>query len=260
MAIRFARLLGSLTGWRYDLTVLDRGAQSASGVRGVSLLRSIGRILLADADPDQRLRACFQKAWEILSALSATALLEELAELLQLAPIISDALKACVVTADHLGFLLPPRTDPQRVARIAAETHFPNDHRCFQSTVLARELGALVGREQVPTTIFKASGHSRGGQSISLEGFIPTLAPGDGVARAWIATGLGSHIGFRTRSRAALHEVQQILEAAGVDMPAFMNGRPLENPAERILLFYVDIKMDQEQPLRCEFYHQEPGG
>src|SRR5262249_40961744 len=105
----------------------DGAAQPANRSARLPTLITIERVLLGGDEPDERRRACLQEAGAILSALSAAALLGELSELLQLAPARREALLACVAAADHVGFLLPPGTDPERLGRIAAETHFPDD-------------------------------------------------------------------------------------------------------------------------------------
>ena len=73
-----------------------------------------------------------------------------------------------------------PATSHSRPPRLGSSTP-----TIGPSAVVARELGSLVGRESVPTTIFKVSAQSTAGHTIRFEAFIPSDVD-DKVVNGWM--------------------------------------------------------------------------
>jgi hypothetical protein len=134
----------------------------------------------------------------------------------------------------------------------ASGAGFEHRQRTFASTILARQLGELAGRDTVATTMFKAHLPPPGGRAVEVA--IPHGVD-EGTVAAWIARGIGAHVAFRVDSPARLERLKPILEQDGYRMPAFMSGAPLSNPAEGITAVFFDRR--PAQPLGIEFCHYE---
>ena len=150
----------------------------------------------------------------------------------------------------HVGFVAP--NDPDAMSRAARAVGFAFNQRSFPSTIIARELGERIGRRRVPTQVFKAYLKPSGGAPRAVEAFLPEAEPD--VVRGWIEEGVGTHIGFGLGGAAAVLRAMDIAIAAGFVLPAFMDGRPLTNPAEDLTAFYADGPTPAGR-VRIEFFH-----
>lgn len=157
------------------------------------------------------------------------------------------ALSPLLVRVHHVGFVVPEDLGVH-VEWAARTTGFDLSTRTVPSVVLARELGHRLGRP-VPTRIFAATGEGAEGLPVGIEVFIPEVAPG--VARAWVAQGVGVHVALELSDVAALPEARRIFESAGFAMPPFMEGRPMTNSQENVTLMYFDGAYDGRR-LRVE--------
>lgn len=152
----------------------------------------------------------------------------------------------------HLGFLAPPNCGQGDLAKASARAQFEAEQVSFQSEVMNRELAHRAGLSHIPTTIFKAFAQAESGRKNGLEAFICEVEPER--LRAWIAAGVGTHLGIGLRRRAAVWRAVELCRKAGFSPPEFLAGAPAVNQAEDILVIYADGRF-QGQPLRLEFYH-----
>lgn len=155
-----------------------------------------------------------------------------------------------VVGADHLGTLIPPGVDADAVLALAACAGFNQRILRCPSAIVARELGTKCGRETVSTELLKASGILSNGRRGGVEVFLPDVEPD--LAEHWIGEARDYHLALRVSTRGGVHAIHAELKAAGYPIPAFMNGRPMENRVERVLMIYVDLPDG-----RIEFIHYE---
>lgn len=151
---------------------------------------------------------------------------------------------------DHIGFMAPIAAEPI-VAAAATAAGFDRDHRTFPSTILARELRELRGRD-VPTTIFKARGSLPDGAPRAVEVSMPRKLDA-GVLADWIGRGIGAHIALRLAGATHFAEVTRIMRRQGFEVPAFMRRGPVANEAERIRALYFAHPARAETP-RLEFF------
>ncbi|HTM19113.1 MAG TPA: hypothetical protein VL172_01345, partial [Kofleriaceae bacterium] len=146
----------------------------------------------------------------------------------------------------HVGFLLPSDTDLGAVDAAAGAVGL-DIRSVFPSAIVARELGALLGRDQVRTDIVQLWGGGR--RYPTVEMFVPQGEPA--AAARWIRQGVGTHVAFRVGSREALLALHQSLASHAELMPAFMQRRPMENRASGATVLYYDAA-----GLRVELYHE----
>ncbi|MCA9796972.1 MAG: hypothetical protein KC910_34415, partial [Candidatus Eremiobacteraeota bacterium] len=71
----------------------------------------------------------------------------------------------------------------------------------------------------------------------------------DRVVRQWGGGGVGVHLGIGMSEPEGVVLAQRLLAPKGFLPAAFMNGGPLTNQAQDILVLYLD-----RAPLRLEFY------
>jgi hypothetical protein len=152
---------------------------------------------------------------------------------------------------DHVGFMAPAQA-ARDLGSAARTVGFDWSQQTFPSTILARELAAAAGREQVPTTIFKARGASAGHATPGVEVAMPGEVEPE-VVRGWIREGRGEHVAFSVGSPSHFGPLRRLMEEAGFGMPEFMGGAPLTNPFERITTAYFDRRSGPR--LRLEFCH-----
>ena len=166
----------------------------------------------------------------------------------------ADTVMGAVAALDHFGFMAPPEVD-EGLGPAAREAGFSEHQWRIPSTILARELSRLAGGDEVPTTIFKASGRSPEGAPLMVEVATPR-GVGEEVVRGWIGAGVGAHAAFRVSAAADLERIAAVLGREGFAMPDFMI-EPLTNPYERLMAVYFD-RPAAPLPLRLEFCHYLP--
>lgn len=142
--------------------------------------------------------------------------------------------------------------DSESLAGTAAELGFDHRQRTFPSSILARHLGELCGRDTVPTTMFKAWTRPPGQRAVEVA--IPYGVEA-GTVRSWVGSGIGAHVAFRVERPERLEELRPILEEAGFRTPAFMQGAAVANPAEGISAMIFDRR--PVEPLGIEFCHYD---
>ena len=172
------------------------------------------------------------RAWELLGRSAADVLAAVVPDRAR-----QDALRP-LVTLDHVGLVVPVESvaEASEIARAAGFDHW---HSRFPSTILARELGALLGLAILPTTALKVCGPpGPEGHARVVEIFMPHA--GEPIVRDWMRRGIGAHVAFSLRGLDALADARRVLEADGFRLPEFLRGGPLTNPVERITTIYFD--------------------
>ncbi len=241
------------------VTTLERQPTAPLDLGADGLWSELDRALLGDEPPAARLSRCFSQVRTLLSSAREPEVLDTLSAALGFTADDRRELCADLDALDHVGFLVPARSDPAMLAATAAEAGFRSDHTVFPSAVFARELGALAGRDRVETSIFKAYGRTNGkrapGEKIGVEVFVPDERPE--IVSGWLARGVGTHVALRARSYDSVFRIQRLLERRGCRLPEFMNGRPMENRAEGVLIFYVDFAAASGHLRRLELCYQD---
>jgi len=154
---------------------------------------------------------------------------------------------------EHMAFILSPEVSLDALDRLLCQVGFPDNHKTMPSAVLAKELGALLGKEEVATTIFKAWGVNKRREKIGVEIFIPKEHPE--VVQQWISQGIGSHLALRVKSEEAIAKIQEIMKSYKIEIPKFMNHKPMKNAVEKSTVLYFDLK-GQNHNFRLEFYYK----
>jgi hypothetical protein len=165
-----------------------------------------------------------------------------------------EAIAKQLVDIDHIAFMTSPHVDFQVLNELAYLTGFPLNHLTFPSTVIAKELGALAAREQIPTQIFKAWGENKHHHKVGIEAFKPE-APAVWV-EDWIQHGIGSHLAFRVKFEKSIATILKIIQQHHIEIPAFMNGAPMRNDKEGSIVLYCNIEFN-EKPFRVEFCYRK---
>jgi hypothetical protein len=148
---------------------------------------------------------------------------------------------------DHAGFLLPPWAKPL-VSRAASEAGFPLGHRAFPSSLVARELGRIMGRRRLETHIFKA--HGRGAnRPVTFEAFIPATT--DEIVEGWIRRGVCNHVAVAVAEPSRFVKIYDSFNELGVRMSSFMYNRAVVLPDEDATIMYFDLDTG-EHPFRIE--------
>ena len=158
-------------------------------------------------------------------------------------------MRRIVARFDHFGFLAQPRPVAE-LTREAAAAGFDHRPRSFPSTIVARELADLLGRESVSMTIFQAESLVPGGP-IAIEVLMPDRVD-DQDLETWHSRGIGSHLAFRLKEAADFAELAGLLARAGFETPAFMADGPVLNSAAGIRAAFFDGR-HRGDPLRLEF-------
>jgi len=197
--------------------------------------------LAAQSLPSQ----CFQHAASFLAAATPAAVLRAL-----LTPEASAQIAARVTGVDHVGFLVPSSA-ATLLPQEAAAAGFDRGHRSFPSSVVASELGALVGTATVPTTVFRAWGQSRRGGPVTVEAFTVQGVPDD-VESAWIRAGVATHIALSVAGADGIDEVAAVMLREGWVVPAGVNDGPAWNPDQGLALAYFD-RPGTEPVVRLEY-------
>jgi hypothetical protein len=197
-------------------------------------LLSVGAPLLVDAGAGARAYACFAEARSILTSTTSAELLEGI--------ITSEPRRQelALLTShlDHIGLVLPEELDGE-LAWAASRAGFPDAHARISSVVVARELGALLETDSVPTTFFKAYGRCQESRIVSIEAFVPHGVP-RAVVHGWVADGVGVHVALKTKTLSGLYAARKLFETEGYSLPAFMCGKAITNPDEESTILYFD--------------------
>jgi hypothetical protein len=139
----------------------------------------------------------------------------------------------------HVGFIIPDEAlTIADMSRESNEAGFCSGHATFPSTVIARELGELVGCPQIPTTIFTANAEQMHGRSRYVEALIP--AQERKPVMRWIEEEIGTHIGLTLASPSAFTTVQDAFQAEGFRIPLFMHGKPIANFDKGVAAIYYE--------------------
>lgn len=158
-----------------------------------------------------------------------------------------------VSRVEHIAFMLSPAVREESLDLLLNLSGFPEEHMSFPSKILAKELGALIGKDEVETKIIKAWGTSSSQQKIGVEIFIPKEHPN--TINHWICQGIGSHLALRVKSEKSIELLKEILTRYGAIIPKFMNGSAMKNSVEQSTSIYFDIQV-QTHNFRLEFYYK----
>jgi hypothetical protein len=211
---------------------------------------SVDQVLLSKKNLETRLKSAFAESKTFMQNTTPSEVIESAFS--AATPATRELLKNSLERVDHVGFLVPAGTDLATLERIANESGFPDGHRSFPSMIVAKELGAAIGKESVPTTIFICSVTQADGRKVAVEIFIPS--EDKKVVQGWIREGVGTHVALRVKERAMVEQTKAALQAEGFQMPAFMNNQAMVNDKQGSLTTYFDLKHDQKR-LRIEFVH-----
>lgn len=220
------------------MSLLPLGACGRHSV-GYESVRLARALLRTDAD---RTLAAIEAAGQFLATTSAEKCLATLLPQGFSVESIADL----VLDLDHVGCMASPEDENELGA--ATEAAGFTQQRRFPSTVFARQLADLAGR-QVPTTIFEARGGAAHGP-IGVEVAIPSRIEQD-VIEGWIRAGIGAHVAFSVTDPSVFEQLRSPMRSAGYQVPEFMNGRPASNPAAGVTLLYFDRR--PAEPLGIEF-------
>lgn len=157
---------------------------------------------------------------------------------------------------EHIAFIVYPETSLTNLDHLALKAGFANNHQVFPSAIVAKELGSLIGKDQVPTQIFKAWGHNERKEKIGIEIFIPHEQTV--IVNHWILEGIGTHIALRVKNKDSLPQIQDILIAQHMHIPEFMHNQPMQNEKEGSITLYFDTDFNHYK-LRLEFYWKDEG-
>jgi hypothetical protein len=164
-------------------------------------------------------------------------------------PSLRSKIHKATLAIDHVGYILPAQVTSEVLNAAASQTGLFTPDRQFASTIVAKELGARLGVESVPTQIFTFNARTDSDQRLGIEIFVPQVA--GWVAKKWIQDGVGSHVALKMRSREDVASLSAELLRAGFEMPAFMNRTPMDNPHQGSLTSYFDVQMGPRK-LRVE--------
>jgi len=150
----------------------------------------------------------------------------------------------------HVGFIAPPSTSVSQVTVTAERAGFKRVS-VFKSEVVSRELGDLLGKKSVPTTIVKAYDCSRASSHIGIETFLPDAPP---LSHSeWYRNNVCLHLGIGLKTSAAVWQALEVCSEGGFYPPTFLRGKPAVNRSEEMLLVYADGNLSG-RTFRLEFY------
>jgi hypothetical protein len=151
----------------------------------------------------------------------------------------------------HLGFLLPAEARLDRLAEQALECGLSDGHDRYPSEIMARDLAWRLGRDDVPTAIFKACVRRPAG-SLGIEAFSARVDPG--IAAEWVRSGLGTHVAVGLKQLGDVARALRLARSQGFQPPPFLGGQPACNLSHEIRMVYVEGEMEGAT-VRWEFYH-----
>ena len=204
--------------------------------------------LSGEDDLATRLSRAFRAAREFLNAHSAAGVVRAALE----GRAHRDAVIAALDPDLHVGFMSPNEPDAgEAIAAAATRAGFAHRHARFASAVIALELGELTGKSSVTTTILKAHSAEPALAARAIEAFVPL--EDSATVNEWIDQGIGTHVGLKVASPAAIPEVVQAFLAEGYRLPSFMRGGTIANPTEGSIVAYVE-KVSAATALRIELF------
>jgi hypothetical protein len=226
---------------------LESGTHFTLRNRGLAPLFRINEALLETGNERERVQRCMSAAKRFLLCTSAADIFAEL-----FSDASASAALSLVSHLVHVGVIVPHALSRELPAA-GALAGFRLNPTIFPSVAVARELGALIGRSAVQTTIFKvfAEGLDDDGL-ISFEAFIPSGIE-DSTVTDWMTDNVGTHFALRVDHLAQMNQLKDLFEREGYSMPAFMNGQPMTNAAENATIMYFD-GMHSGRHLRIECY------
>lgn len=126
---------------------------------------------------------------------------------------------------DHVAILTLPTTTIETLESLSTRIGLTDNHQVVPSRILTKELGALLGKNEVPTKIFKAWGKSQHNKKIGIEVFITQESIE--TVQNWIKGRVGEHVSLRVKSQEAFMSVLEILAHHNIPWPEFMQGKPI---------------------------------
>lgn len=208
-------------------------------------LLSVRHTLLGSGELFYRLHKCLLEAKRFLSTTTLSDLVESL--------ISREENKRCVLDCArdkfHVGFMVDSDERTLDTLISAANAAGFIDHATFASTIVARELGSLIGKPTVPTTIFKASMQSPNGTCGYIEAFVPEERRE--IVNGWIHDEVVDHIGLTLKDAFDFQRVSEAFQSEGFKVPSFLNEAQMTNPWQNVTVIYFD-KMHRNRKLRVE--------
>lgn len=209
-------------------------------------LFSVRQTLLGPGEPGDRFHRCLAEAKRFIDVTSVEDILNFLFERQENRRLVMESVRDML----HVGFIIPERElTIAFMSKASNEAGFCSDHSTFVSTVISRELGELVGRPHVPTTIFTAGVEQIHGRSGYFEAFIP--AEEKKLVNSWIEKEVGTHVGLTLADPSMLPTVQDVFQEEGFRLPTFMHGQPIANFDAGVVVIYYE-KPHGEGKLRIE--------
>lgn len=159
----------------------------------------------------------------------------------------------CIEGIEHFAFIVSPDIKLETLDALTTQTGFPLNHQVLPSKVLAKELGALTFKDEVPTQIYKAWGFNRKHQDVGVEIFIPQTNPQ--LIDQWIHDGRGAHVALRVKDEKSMGVILKLVDAFHIEIPKFMHGQPMRNEKENATILYIDVDIEDYR-FRLEFYYK----
>lgn len=214
---------------------------------------SVRQALSAAGDATARFERCFAAGRRFIERTSIADLLGAIfAE-----PENRRSVEALVRGPLHVGFLFPDRgLTPAQMGEASVRAGFAADYSTFSSTVVARELGPLADREEVPTLIFSAATNGACARQGYVEAFIPAIGPS--LSRRWAEEEVASHVGLTLADHAASGIAHVAFLREGYAVAPFMQGQAIANPDAGVSVVYYD-KPKAEGASRIEVLYPMPG-
>lgn len=166
-----------------------------------------------------------------------------------LAPVLGEAtneLQKLVQGFDHVGFIPPPDLFLDDMAASAFDDGYNTEINILRSKVMSRCLGKLIGKEEVPTKIYKARKQDHKG--------IELLIPEENkeIVEHWISTGEGFHFAFKLKERRDMETTVDLFKTKNIALKDGFGGKPLENHKEGSIISYFVINLG-DQKVSIEF-------
>jgi hypothetical protein len=156
-------------------------------------------------------------------------------------PKIRSGLESLLGRPEHVGFIAPPGLSQADVAEAATATSFSLDHKFFASVMVAAELGELVSRPKVPTTIFRGTAAVEANRDGHVEIFMPDYDPA--VVHEWTSERVVMHVAVTLEREGAFEEAISLFAEIGFTVPSFFEERPWVLPLRHnrtLRTVYVD--------------------
>nr|VFK51803.1 MAG: hypothetical protein BECKTUN1418D_GA0071000_101118 [Candidatus Kentron sp. TUN]VFK53960.1 MAG: hypothetical protein BECKTUN1418F_GA0071002_103417 [Candidatus Kentron sp. TUN]VFK55976.1 MAG: hypothetical protein BECKTUN1418E_GA0071001_103516 [Candidatus Kentron sp. TUN] len=150
----------------------------------------------------------------------------------------------------HVGFISPYRDlTPHDMKGLSDSAGFLSSCSTVNSAVVARELGCIEGKDDIPTAIFTADVEKEHGRSAYVEVFIPNEEKT--LVRKWVENEIGTHIGFILSELSNFEKIQDAFLEEEFQIASFMGEKKIDNPDKRVSVIYYE-KYYEEGKLRME--------